>query len=244
MITLSFINLRTRISQLTDETVTASGAQPQALVDSWINEAIANYETERAKAAGGTAQRVATVTTTSSSTPGTHSFPANEVVPLEAMAGNVRAVLSVWSVNPRYQLQPMLPQDRTAQVYSNRTRPGRPQSYQVIEVAEAAPTNELMLRIWPPADSAYSLEVNYLPNFTSLAADGDLFQYVEGTLELLDERQLVGVTQDPGLHFFRDFEAFLLKRFFNNGVHEAVSLGRICSSQQQIRHVLACCFSF
>ena len=61
---------------------------------------------------------------------------------------------------------------------------------------------------------------------------------------LLDERQLVGVTQDPGLHFFRDFEAFLLKRFFNNGVHEAVSLGRICSSQQQIRHVLACCFSF
>lgn len=166
---------------MADETFSASGAFENAMVLDWINESIANYETEKVRIAGGNVEQTATVVTSPSTAVGVSTFPDNQVVSLLSIGA--RQVKSVWCVNPRYQLEPMIQGDRTALVYSNTARTGRPQWFQVIETDESSPVNGLSLRLWPPADSAYSLEVNYIPGFSALAADGDLFQYVEGTLD-------------------------------------------------------------
>jgi hypothetical protein len=179
MLSLSLSTIRGLVSDLTDRTFSASGAYKESQLDAWINSAINQYEVERARVAGGYRERTANVTTTASTTPAVQSFPANEVVSLGSLSPVPMAVKSVWLVQggARYQLEPLHESDRGSLWSTLTVQTGRPTVYETIELEDGATA----LHFWPPADSAYTLEVIYYPQPTQLALAGDLWRYEPGT---------------------------------------------------------------
>lgn len=178
MLSLSLTTIRGLVSDLTSVTFTAAGSYKESQLDAWINSSINQYEVERARVAGGYRERSATVTTTASTTP-VQSFPGNEVVSLGSLSPIPMAVKSVWVVQSgaRYQLEPLHESDRGTLWSTLTVQTGRPTVYETIELEDGT----MALHFWPPADSAYTLEVIYHPQPTQLALGGDLWRYEPGT---------------------------------------------------------------
>jgi hypothetical protein len=179
MLITSLLLLREDVSKLTSVTFSASGAYTQTQVDAWINSSINQYEVERARVAGGYRENRATVTTSPNASPEVETFPGNEIVSLTTLNPLPQVVKGVWVLRDgiRYPLEPMVESDRELQRNSWPAQSGRPTLYEIIELT----LGSLAIHFWPPADSAYTLEVIYHPRPIQLVSDSDTWRYVPGT---------------------------------------------------------------
>lgn len=178
MSSVALVSLRNIIAELAEETLTTSGSQPSSMVSNWIVESISQYEIERSGMSEA-AEKVETVTTTSAATPLVATFPANQIVAL-GFSPAPKSIKSVWLIDggARVRLEPLAESDRGTPWAAWGNSPGRPEVYDVIETSG---NMAMALRLWPPAGSAYSLEVTYYPEPTLPVLDNDLWYYVPGT---------------------------------------------------------------
>lgn len=219
MLSLTLTAIKTAVSNLAEVTLSAAGAYPEAMVEGWINSSINQYEIERARVAGGYREKTATLSTVSTTTPAVQTFPANEIVSLTSLSPAAQAVKSVWinTGGVRTQLEPLAESDRGRPWLSIPANSGRPSVYETIELEDGT----LALHLWPPADSVYTLEVNYFPQPVQLATGSDAWRYEAGTedavlcdiaLRLLERADQADTRQYQALAARRDSAFRTLRR--------------------------------
>lgn len=178
-LTLTLAQLRSEVGLCLDIPI-GDAYLPNAVVDQWLNMAVQEYAAHRA-AYGLSDQKRTTLTGSVSTTAGADGFPANEVL---ALPSDFAAVVSL-SLN--YQglqrpLQLMAESDRQRYVLTSLTTYGPPELY---EVVDATPSLTARSRVWPPMQSAYTFELIYRPQVTTLTLDADTWEYLPGTADLV-----------------------------------------------------------
>lgn len=174
--TITLAQLRAEVGYAADVTV-GDDRYPNAMVNSWINQAIQNYQVLRRQ--NKTADtKVTTLVSSVSTTPGDGGWPANQTL---LLPDDFQSLVSVYYVSgsTRVQMTSLGPVD-----LSNDIVPiaGVPTQYSIIDATTA---EDARLRLWPPASGVYTFEVVYVPEPATLVADGDSWDYAPGTLDLV-----------------------------------------------------------
>lgn len=178
-LTLTLAQLRAEVGLSTDIPV-GDAYLPNATVDLWINLAIQEYAALRAQYGLVDLKRT-TLTGTSSTTPGTDGFPANEILSLPADFGTLESLLYVSGIERR-QLQPMAESDRQTWWTNTTTNQGPPEYYALVDATPSLPARS---RVWPPMQSAYTFELIYRPQIVYLVGVNDTWEFLPGTEDLV-----------------------------------------------------------
>lgn len=173
---LTLAQLREQFGLATDVTVNGT-RYPNTMVDLWINQAI--QEAQMLRVEYGTADEAKTTATiTATDAAQTGGYLQREVAALPADFMALKSVYLVLGSTPeRYQLQPVSVSDREAH-----WRNARPCFYGLLDAGQ---TGTVRLRLWPPADQNYTLDVEYYPEHPTLVNVGDLWEYPPGCQDLV-----------------------------------------------------------
>lgn len=174
MPTYTLAALRAQVGFACDVTI-GDARYTTAMVNTWVNTAVQNYQNLRSSYAGSDDSRVTIVG--SSSVALSNGFPTNELVPLPSNFLKLRAV---WVISPtgRRELEHLSESDRFDIALQT---VGEPWAYRVTTLDDSTQA----LRVWPAMSSAYTFEVVYTRVPTTLSADGDLWTYEAGCEDLV-----------------------------------------------------------
>ena len=153
---------------------------PNVNLDRWINMAVQEYAALRAQY-GLMDEKRTTLTGSASTTPGTDGFPANELLSLPADFASV-VTLNYNFNGAQYPLRAMSESDRQRWWSVPLQALGPPEAYAVIDATPSLPARA---RVWPPMQTAYTFELVYRPQPATLVADGDTWEYLPGTSDLV-----------------------------------------------------------
>lgn len=185
---LTLAQLREQVGFAMD--VTVGGTRyPNAMVDLWINQAIQDAQLARVEyGTADEAKTTATVTATDVAQTGGYLQREVATLPTDFLALKT-AYLTIGTTPERYQLQPINTADKEAN-----WRNGQPRFYGVLDAGQSQAAR---LRLWPPADQNYTLDLEYYPEHPTLVAVGDLWEYPPGCQDLvIAKAAMTGLVRD------------------------------------------------
>jgi hypothetical protein len=177
-LTLTLAQLREEVGLALDVPI-GDSYLPNATVDRWINQALQEYTALRAQYGLIDLKRSSLVGSTST-TPGTDGFPANEILSLPTDFGALHALTYVSNGN-RYELKRMAESDRQTWWIDHVSTLGPPEFYAIVDATPSLPARA---RVWPPMQSAYTFELVYRPTLPSTDTE-DTWEYLPGTEDLV-----------------------------------------------------------
>lgn len=191
---LTLSELQTQIGLAADVTITASGRYSTTMVNLWINQAIQEAQLLRVRYHTADAA-ITTATITATDVPQMGGYLEREVAALPADFLAIESVyLVIGSIPERRQLLPVTASDEEAN-WSN----GQPLYYALLDAGQ---TGTARLRVWPPADQNYSLQIKYYPEHPTLVNGTDNWEFAPGTQDLVIAKAAMNLlgrdgTQEP-----------------------------------------------
>jgi hypothetical protein len=152
-----------------------------ANINRWINDAAEQYHLIRTESGHPQTTKRVMLTSTASTTAGSHGWPANEVLELPADFLELNRCTRIHEDGRRGVT---LDQYAEQQV-SNEPAPGKPTHYRLTRTQAEDGTLTPLLQLMRPADAVYSFELIYTPTPTALADDTDALDVYPGTADFI-----------------------------------------------------------
>ena len=173
-------------------------------LDAAINEALASYQTALVDA-GHPQRETRTTLTTSASTTASNGWPANEFValPSDFLALRVAKVL----YNSR-EFTLTAATELESEAENSTVLTGFPRSFRISEGTDGTK----ILRLFPPADSAYTIVIVYTPMLTELSDETDSFDFFQGTSDYVVSDAAMVLCEADGVQEGAQYQALVARR--------------------------------
>jgi hypothetical protein len=211
MPSLSLADIRLLAAKAADVVVADGTRHTPAIVNAWVNTALGTYHAVLTDAGGEPQRATRTTLTTSASETVANGYPTNERVVLPADFDELREVSVVFGT-ARRPIRPFGGIDSSLgseEYWSTESlQPGLPERYAIARNAEG----ETVLRLLPPCDAVYTIEIHYIPTFTDLDDDADTFPFLDGTSDMVTCDVALRLLEADGVQEGGQYQAITRRR--------------------------------